>query len=525
MTAVPRAQRAFELCLGVILVIAVWEVIGRSGLVGDGALPAPSAIARAISADWSAYPAHIAPTVSAAAQGFVWGNLIAIACTVVFVLLPTAEKVARGLSVTLYCVPIAVVAPILGIAFTGATPKVILAAMSVVFTTVVATLVSMRNVPAGSLDVIRSSGGGRVRRFALVQARSGLPGLLTGLQIAAPAALLGAILGDFLGGERGIGIYLTGVIASGSASRLWAISVVTAAVCATAYAVFGLLKRFALASSEDIAVADLAPPVTGGTPKGPVRHAVEQSLTALAGAVLVLGLWWYFVWWTGLPAIVVNSPWDVWTDLTSAASAGEDRAILRDALAQSLPPAGFGVAVGLIAALVLAVLSSLAPRLTSSVLPFAFLTQTLPLVAFAPLIALVVGRGQATIILVTVLVTFFPAFVAILQGLNEAPRGPAQVLHSVAAGRIAMLRMYTVPQAMPYLLAAGRLAIPRALLGVIVAEQLVTGTGVGGLLSRSRGFLDYSMMWSIAAVSVLVSVVAYAAATTLENRVLARWST
>ena len=51
-----------------------------------------------------------------------------------------------------------------------------------------------------------------------------------------------------------------------------------------------------------------------------------------------------------------------------------------------------------------------------------------------------------------------------------------------------------------------RLAAPRALLGVMIAEWLATGTGLGNLLNQSRGYLDYGMIWTVATVSVLVAV-------------------
>jgi ABC-type nitrate/sulfonate/bicarbonate transport system permease component len=53
---------------------------------------------------------------------------------------------------------------------------------------------------------------------------------------------------------------------------------------------------------------------------------------------------------------------------------------------------------------------------------------------------------------------------------------------------------------------AARLAAPRALLGVMIAEYLATGNGLGNLLNESRGRLDYGMIWTVATTSVLVAV-------------------
>ena len=67
-----------------------------------------------------------------------------------------------------------------------------------------------------------------------------------------------------------------------------------------------------------------------------------------------------------------------------------------------------------------------------------------------------------------------------------------------------------------------RLTVPRALLGVMIAEWLATGKGLGNLLNQSRGFLDFGMIWSVAAVSVLLSVVFYQLVVMVETRVLRR---
>ena len=67
------------------------------------------------------------------------------------------------------------------------------------------------------------------------------------------------------------------------------------------------------------------------------------------------------------------------------------------------------------------------------------------------------------------------------------------------------------------------LAVPRALLGVMIAQWLATGTGLGNLLNQARGYLDYGMVWTVAAVSVLVSVLFYQLVTLAERRLLRRY--
>jgi len=161
---------------------------------------------------------------------------------------------------------------------------------------------------------------------------------------------------------------------------------------------------------------------------------------------------------------------------------------------------------GLAAALLLAVILSLRPALGRAVLPFALVSQTMPLPALTPLIVLVFGRSILATVVVCVSVTFFPSFVTISQALATTSPAAIDVVRVSGGGRLKSLRFVGLPGAVPAMVTAARLAAPRALLGVMIAEYLATGNGLGNLLNESRGRLDYGMIWTVATTSVLVAV-------------------
>ena len=150
-------------------------------------------------------------------------------------------------------------------------------------------------------------------------------------------------------------------------------------------------------------------------------------------------------------------------------------------------------------------------------MPIALVTQTMPLVALTPLLVLIFGRGVAVTVAITVSVTFFPAYVTLAQGLSMVPKAAFDLVRAYGASGWRRLRMVALPASLPWLFAAARLAVPRALLGVMIAEWLATGRGLGNLLNQSRGYLDYGMIWTVALVSVLVSVALYQLAVVLER--------
>ena len=159
-----------------------------------------------------------------------------------------------------------------------------------------------------------------------------------------------------------------------------------------------------------------------------------------------------------------------------------------------------------------------------TLLPFSLVSQSMPLVALTPLVVLVFGRGTASILVVTVSVTFFPAFVTIAQGLALVPPTVQDFVRAYGGGRLRQLQLVAIPWSVPYLCAAARLAAPRAFLGVMIAEWLATGTGIGNLLNESRGMLDFGMIWSVAVVAIVIAVALNGLVGLVERSVLRRYA-
>jgi len=195
--------------LSLAVLLLVWEVVGQLDLVADGALPGPSEILIRFWADRADYGLHIAATVESALAGFLIGNLIAILAAFLFVLSPLAARLARGVNVALFALPPIAIVPILVITFEGLTPRIVLAALAVYFPTMTAMVVGLTQIDPRVPDVVRGYGGGAFAILRFVRVSSSLPALLGGLRVAAPAAVLGAILAEFGGGGRyGLGVYL-----------------------------------------------------------------------------------------------------------------------------------------------------------------------------------------------------------------------------------------------------------------------------------------------------------------------------
>ena len=498
-----------------VALLALWELAGQMRWVAGGALPAPTQILYRCWQDWGDYPRHIRATLIASGAGFVIGNAIAVAAGLLFVLAPVTGRIARGLNIAIFALPPIAIAPILSLTLEGMTPRIVLAALGVYFVTMQATVTGLQQFDSRAGDLVRAYGGGKAAVMRFVQIRGAIPAILSGFRVAAPNAVLGAILAEFGGGGRwGLGTYLLGSLGRGDPARLWGIGLTATAIAGLSYALFAVISARMLGRTRAVSLNPSAPP-------SETREPVNLPVM-LASILLPFALWWAVLWALQVPRMIGKSPWDVIDYLFLSAQSAQAQERLLGALLQTLPITLIGMAAGLAFAFALAVSSRLTPGFTRAFLPVALVTQTMPLVALTPLLVLILGRGTAVTLWITISVTFFPAYVMIAQGLAQVPRAALELPRAYGATAWRELRLVAIPASAPWALAAVRLTAPRALLGVMIAEWLATGRGLGNLLNQSRGYMDFSMIWTVALVSVLLSVGFYQVALWIERRVMAR---
>ncbi|MDX6429158.1 MAG: hypothetical protein QOE54_1524 [Streptosporangiaceae bacterium] len=232
---------------GLAVVIALWWLLAATVFHDGRAVPTPPAVLTGFGHDgWSFYWPHLKGTGWEALRGYFWGNALALAMAVVVILIPPVERLITQLAVTSYCLPIIAVGPILTVVFDGDTPMVALAALSVFFTTLIGALAGLRAADQTSLDLVRAYGGGRWQQLRRVRLAAALPSTFAALKIAAPAAVLGAIIGEFLGRvQYGLGLAMVVSQQQLDVERTWGVALVSGAIAGLGYALIGVIARFA----------------------------------------------------------------------------------------------------------------------------------------------------------------------------------------------------------------------------------------------------------------------------------------
>lgn len=509
----PRGPAAASRTLaGLALLLLGWEALARLVTV-DLLVAGPVAVVIHVTQNAGLYGRALAVTLGEAALGFVFGNLAALALAALAVIAPRAERLITGLALVGFCLPLVATGPILRVLYgPGIGPQVTLAALAVYYTTFVPVLVGLRAVPAAWLDLVASYGRGRLAALWRVRARAALPYLVAGLQIAAPAAFLGAMVGEFTGADRGMGVLTLRALRDLDVEATWALASVAAAVSIAAHAGIGWATRRALSEPPPIL---LTPPPA----RGP-RRPVAALGAGLAVAASALALWWGLTEAFGLNPFFAKRPGDVWAFLVTDAEAAAHRATLAAALWQSAVAFGPGYLAGLAAGAGLAIVLILSPGLVPVAMPLAVTLRAVPIVTTGPLLVLLVGRGPVGSAVIVAVMVSFPAFVACLHGLGRAPGQVLDVMESYGARRGQVLWHARLPAMLPAFFAAARMTVPAAILAVTVVEWLATGRGIGALMALSASLSDYGMLWSATLCVATLAALIYAAVGWLEQTVL-----
>ncbi|UFS66823.1 ABC transporter permease subunit [Paracoccus denitrificans] len=496
---------------GLILLLAFWQASALA-LSGRHLIAGPAEVAQWTAAHAGLLSRALAVTGGNAAAGFVLGNLAAVALAGLALLWPRLTGLVSGLALVVFCLPLVATGPILRVMMgPGDGPQIALAALAVYYTTLIPLLAGLRAVPAAWLDLIHVYGRGRMAELRHVRLRAALPYLVAGLQISAPAAFLGALVGEFTGAERGMGVLTIRFTRALDVPALWSIAALAAAVPVAAYALIGALAHRFL---------DETPPVLLAPPGTARRSRRAAPVSALAVIATVLGAWWAGMRLAGLSPFFAKRPGDVLAALIWAPDAAETRQTLAGALAQTGAHVLPGYAAGLAAGAGLAVLLALLPALSALVTPLAIALRAIPIVTTAPLIVLLVGRGAAGVVVLVAVMVFFPTFVACQHGLRQAPGQILDVFRTYAAGRWRQMIHVRIPAMLPALFASARMSVPAAVLAVTVVEWLATGGGIGGLMALSASVSDYDMLWSSVVLVTLISWLGHAAVGAAERRVL-----
>jgi NitT/TauT family transport system permease protein len=215
----PTRRRDYRWLLSfgtLVALLALIEACIRGFDIPSYIFPAPSEIFKSLYAGFaapltskSAYYTHILTTVSEAMGSFVCGSILGIALGGLIAEFPLLRRLALPYVIGLQSVPKVALAPLFVVWFgLGISSKIVLGILLTFFPLMVNTVAGFASVEKDRLELMQSLKAGSWKTFRYVKLPSALPFIFAGLEMAAAYSVLGAVVGEFVGGNSGLGVLM-----------------------------------------------------------------------------------------------------------------------------------------------------------------------------------------------------------------------------------------------------------------------------------------------------------------------------
>jgi NitT/TauT family transport system permease protein len=204
-----RVSAAASVILALAVFLAAWKAIVVIGGYPPFILPPPESVASRFVDGWASglIGPHAAATLVEIALGFAVGAGLALVVGYLLARSVAAERLLSPYLVAAQATPILALAPLLALWFgPGLTSKVVICALIVFFPVAVATMVGIRSVDARLLELARSLRATRGQVVLTLEIPAALPNILGGMRVGVTLAVVGAIVGEWAGAERGLGV-------------------------------------------------------------------------------------------------------------------------------------------------------------------------------------------------------------------------------------------------------------------------------------------------------------------------------
>jgi NitT/TauT family transport system permease protein len=230
--------------VGIAAILGSWEAAVALFKVPLYVLPPPSAIGRQVVLDWNLLLRHAQPTAIEALGGFVFGNGAAILLAAAFVHWSPVQRALFPIAIGLRTIPLVAITPLLLVWLgNGYAPKIVIAALISFFPTLVNMTRGLAAMDRQALDLMHTISASPWQIFVKVRWPASLPYLFSALKIAATSCVLGAVVAEWIGSDRGLGYLVVAATFEFKVARLWATVAATSLLALLAFLAVVLAER------------------------------------------------------------------------------------------------------------------------------------------------------------------------------------------------------------------------------------------------------------------------------------------
>jgi ABC-type nitrate/sulfonate/bicarbonate transport system permease component len=231
----------------IVTLLAIWELYVRAGNISTQVLPTPTAIVQALFANWNVISDNTLQTLLETALGMAVAVILGLLLAVMLDISPLVRRAVYPLLITSQTIPIIALAPLLLIWFGfDIGPKIIIVTLYCFFPIAVACADGLAAAEPELIKLLRSMRASRWQILWLVRLPGAMPAFFSGLRIAVTYSVTGAIFGEYVGAEKGLGIYMQLEANSHVVVLVFAAILVTAVLSLLLFGLVSLIERIAL---------------------------------------------------------------------------------------------------------------------------------------------------------------------------------------------------------------------------------------------------------------------------------------
>lgn len=242
-----------------------------------------------------------------------------------------------------------------------------------------------------------------------------------------------------------------------------------------------------------------------------------RRLVPLALLAASVGVWELVVRAAQVPDYLLPAPSAI------ASALGSDAGLLANATLVTLREVVLGYLLAVVLALALAVLLHFSDALRRALLPILVLSQTVPTVLLAPVLAILLGYGITPKLVVVAIVCFFPIVVNAVDGLRSTDAELVTMMRTLHGSRLAIFRRVEVPGALPAVFSGARIAATYAAVGAVFGEWAGSSAGLGFVMLQAQPALLTARIFAAVLILCALALGLYAVVS-LAERVLVPWN-
>jgi len=247
------------------------------------------------------------------------------------------------------------------------------------------------------------------------------------------------------------------------------------------------------------------------------KQMIGRKFAFFTISIISALLGWFLLARLGdIPAFMLPPPETVWARFVGSF---QDGSLVRNGLS-TLEKIILGLVSGVGAATLLGYLLAKSPLLERLLTPYIVASQSIPVVAIAPLLIIWFGSGMFSKVLICALIVFFPVLINTVVGLRAVPDNLRQLMRVLRATRWQTFRLLEVPAAMPVFLGGLRIGATLSVIGAVVGEFMAPDRGLGRIINEARGRYDTALVFVAVFTLVAMALALYGLVSLAEKRLL-----